>query len=209
MRYEYVVFDLDGTLIDNEAALMVTLQELIQEQFNKTVPLDELRQYYGIPGLDTAKIWNFPNPEKMVENWDEKYNASDSATKLFDGVLDMLTALKNMQLKLGVVTSKSRKEFDEVVGGKFPELIPFFDSVVCMDDTEKHKPDPAPLLYFAAKSDAQAKDMLYIGDSVHDYKCATRAHVDFGLVGWGTNKTDDFGSTYFFKHPREIIDVVG
>ena len=58
---------------------------------------------------------------------------------------------------------------------------------MCADDTVEHKPASGPLLKYMELSGAEKEEILYIGDSVYDSKCAENAGVDFALAVWGSH----------------------
>ena len=90
----------------------------------------------------------------------------------------------------------------------FPSLSAFFRVVVCADDTERHKPHPDPMRFYMGRTRAQTNEILYIGDSVYDYGCASSTGVDFGLAVWGAKTTEGREATHFFAQPREIIELL-
>ena len=66
-----------------------------------------------------------------------------------------------------------------------------FDALVSCDDTDKHKPDPEPLLLGLEKLGAEADKAIMIGDSPFDMKCANNAGVRTGLVSWRIAGTEE------------------
>lgn len=56
MKYEHIVFDIDGTLIDTEYAVLHSLQETIMELSGEEIPVSELTFALGITGADALKI---------------------------------------------------------------------------------------------------------------------------------------------------------
>jgi pyrophosphatase PpaX len=66
-----------------------------------------------------------------------------------------------------------------------------FDGMVTCDDTEKHKPEPEPILLGLEKMKSAKDEALMIGDGVFDVKCANNAGVKSVLVGWRITDTDN------------------
>lgn len=54
MKYKHIVFDIDGTLIDTEYAVLHSLQETIKELSGRKIPCSELRFALGITGTDAC-----------------------------------------------------------------------------------------------------------------------------------------------------------
>lgn len=70
------------------------------------------------------------------------------------------------------------------------------------DDTDKHKPDPAPVLMGLKKLDTAAEEALMIGDSSFDMKSANNAGVKTVLVGWRVAAAnEDVGECHSQLHP--------
>ncbi|HLZ07780.1 MAG TPA: HAD-IA family hydrolase, partial [Chloroflexota bacterium] len=115
------------------------------------------------------------------------YNVThhDSLAREFPGVRATLGELAQRGYRMGVVTSKSRN-----IGRQSMSLIgagPEFETVVFMEDTERHKPFPDPL--FAAldrlRLREQANRAIFVGDSTHDLRAGRAAGVQTGAALWG------------------------
>jgi pyrophosphatase PpaX len=63
-------------------------------------------------------------------------------------------------------------------------LLDIFDAFVSMNDTEHHKPDPAPAVLALDRLGRNAENTLMVGDTLHDIHCAKRAGVISVLVAW-------------------------
>ena len=70
MRYSHVVFDIDGTLINSEKAVLKSFQETLITEVGIEKELDELKFALGIPGKDALKILNIESREDILEKWD-------------------------------------------------------------------------------------------------------------------------------------------
>jgi len=55
MRYKHILFDIDGTLVDNESAVINTWQQTLEELLGKHFEKDELGFVLGIPGVTTMQ----------------------------------------------------------------------------------------------------------------------------------------------------------
>ena len=83
--------------------------------------------------------------------------------------------------------------------------------VVFSDDTQKHKPNPDPILFGIKKyfAEMDLKDVLYVGDSLFDMQAAHAAGVDFANAGWGAIPTNDFSEAeYVLQKPEQLLDIV-
>jgi pyrophosphatase PpaX len=101
----------------------------------------------------------------------------------FDGVVEMLAALRGRGYRLGVVTSK--REQPARHGLRRDGLEPLFDDAVFHDDTERHKPHPEPLLLAARRAAVPPHAVVYVGDSIHDIVAGRAAGMRTIAAGWG------------------------
>ena len=153
MRYSHVVFDIDGTLINSEKAVLKSFQETLITEVGIEKELDELKFALGIPGKDALKILNIESREDILEKWDNNYNKYLNEVTLFDGIRQVIQELKSNNINLGIITSKTRKEYE----GDFIRfgLDSYFDVVIRADDTIKHKPDGEPMEKYLELADAR------------------------------------------------------
>lgn len=183
MYYKHIVFDVDGTLLDTEHAVLCSLQDTIEEASGRRPPQGELAFALGITGEDALRALGFADVPAALDRWVQNLARYSGAVTAFKGVKEMLAALARQGCRLGVVTSKMRSELDE----EFMRfgLGRYFSTVVCADDTEEHKPSPGPLLCYMERAGAGRDELLYVGDSRYDSECAGAAGVDFALAAWG------------------------
>jgi Predicted phosphatases len=69
MKYEHIVFDVDGTLIDSEYSILAALVDTLKEIKGKDYTIDELRYVLGIPGAETLKLFEVKDVEYGLELW--------------------------------------------------------------------------------------------------------------------------------------------
>ncbi|MGG7176870.1 HAD family hydrolase [Clostridium paraputrificum] len=179
MRYDWIIFDVDGTLIEtarsNSIGLMITMKEL----FNKEYTEEEIRKYMGIPG-DMALRNIGVKEEKIMDTWvywGNKVKEYAHYNYVFEGVMPMLEELSK-SYNLAIATSKTHQQLhdDFVQRG----LLEYFKIWVCKEDTDKHKPNPEPLLKAMEKAKINKGQAIYIGDALVDYQAAKAANMDFG-----------------------------
>lgn len=207
MKYEHIIFDIDGTLLDSEFATLRSLQDTVMLYLGRNIPTDELNFALGIPGKATLAKLGIKEIEAANKCWNEKMVKHQQHICLYDGVRNMLDTLHNKGYKLGIITSKTREEYET-------DFIPhgvdhYFDSVICVDDSTKPKPTPEPLLTYLKRNGVLAKNAIYIGDTRYDSISAHSAGVDFGLALWGSRNSDNIESEYQFESPDEIVKLYG
>jgi len=95
----------------------------------------------------------------------------------------VLAKLESEGRRLGIVTAKQRRTVD--LAFAVVPLERYFDAVVAADDTERHKPNPDPLLEALRRLDAEAGRAAYVGDSPYDIRAARAAGMAAIAVTWG------------------------
>ncbi len=199
--YKHIVFDVDGTLINTEYAVLHSLQDTLKEVLNKTYEISELEFVLGITGEAAIKQFGIANITETVDLWNRYLNSYKNSVCIFDGIKDLLKKL-SPDYKLGVVTSKTKAEFDEEV--THFGLNKYFGTIICADDTQLHKPNPEPLLKYIELAYAKNNETLYIGDSIYDMECAKSAGVDFAFAKWG-NKRQNIEAKYTLINPADLL----
>jgi pyrophosphatase PpaX len=218
MAAEAVLFDLDGTLIDTTALILHSCAHTFEEHFGVCPSEDELIATFGrsLPEAlyEFAVAAGRPDPARVADEMLETYRAHndvhhDALIRGFDGVADMLATLRTRGLRLGLVTSKregtARRGIDRY------GLAPFFDAAIFHDDTERHKPDPEPLLAGAARLHVAPSDAVYVGDSIHDIAAGRAARIRTIAAGWGPFRHSDLhaaGPDALVAAPADVARLV-
>lgn len=206
MRYRDIVFDIDGTLIDTEEPMLRSLQKAVQETDGRTLELDELRFIFGMTAEDALRSLGIKDIPPAFSLWKEHYLQEASGVRVFLGVETVLGELRARSVRLGVLSSKTRREYqnDFLTFG----LGGYFDLAILAEDSLRHKPDPEPMLAYLARSGAEASEVLYIGDSVYDMQCARGAGVDCALALWGSSDPEGIDATYYLERPEDVLKVL-
>lgn len=202
MKYKHIVFDADGTLLDTEHAILLSLQDTVKAFLGKHMEFDELRFCLGIPGDDTLEQLQIEDKQAAFTLWVDKLQDYIDTVKVFDGMKEVLTYLKEKGCTLGVVTSKNRFMYD-VEFAKYG-IIDFFTTSICKEDTKEHKPTPVPLLRYMEIEGVAKEDVIYIGDSKYDSMCVHGAGVDFALAVWGSH-SKELPAKYYPESPKELL----
>src|SRR3712207_381725 len=150
MRFRTVLFDLDGTLIDSGAMILASFRHATQTVLAREIPDEELVAAVG--GATIHEQMRSFDPDR-VDELVEVYRAHNvplhDELQAFDGVEDVLATLAGQGRKLAIVTAKRRTGVDLAFGTL--GIGRYFDAVVSAEDTERHKPDPEPVLLALAR----------------------------------------------------------
>ena len=178
-----VLFDLDGTLMDTVPLILASHQYTFQKVLGWVPDDDEILATIGEPLLTTFQRYS-EDWEVMLDEyvgWSVPKTASHS--RLFPGVLSTLQALRARGIQLGVVTAR-RCDSLRICLEAF-DLTDFFQVLICAEDTDRHKPHPAPLLLAMERLGIpQASQLLYVGDTVYDLEAARGAGMPFAVIDW-------------------------
>lgn len=201
--YRLAVFDIDGTLIDTERTGVESLVITIRELLGVDVPYEEAYKAFGIPSNKVAGLYGYPDAVRFGERWEENFVALSHHISPFPGVLAALQRIKAAGLATGVVTSRNRMEFD--YDDYLREMVPYLDHIVCSEDTLHHKPHPEPLLRCielasgALGTPIGPEEVLFFGDTDHDFACARSAGCDFALADWKGRGWQDIPARFKFS----------
>ncbi|WP_042472514.1 HAD family hydrolase [Bacillus ndiopicus] len=204
--YKCIIFDVDGTILDTEMAMLKSLQKVLLEEIGQEHKLESLRFILGIPGRESLKQLEINDVERMLDIWSRKVLEFSDEVSVFSGLAEVIQKLTQSSVKIGIVTSKTRQqmldEFDHF------GLSHFFEVIICADDTEKHKPNPEPLLACLEKLRMNPQHTIYIGDSIYDMQCAKNAGAHFGLALWGSKTTEGFTAEHILTKPTDILKLI-
>jgi len=208
MTYKHIVFDIDGTLLDTEYALMHSLQQTVLQFSGRLVELDDLHTTFGRTADDSVRSLGIADVGPAVRVWKAKYLEEPSRGRFFPGVKAALKELRARGLILGLLSSKTRREYET----DFLEygLADQFTHVILADDSPRHKPDPAPMLAYLRRSGAGPREVLYVGDTLYDMQCAQGANVDGALAMWGRKlPADGIPATWYLAGPEDVLKTLG
>jgi pyrophosphatase PpaX len=185
MPFPVVLFDLDGTLIDSGPMIVASMKHAAATVLGREIPEEVLTAAVGGPGL-VAQM-NALDPgraEELIEAYRAHNEPLHDELEAFWEVVEVLPRLRSEGRRLGIVTAKRRTTV-RLAFDRLPGLERNFDVVVTAEETERHKPDPEPLLLAADRLHARLEDCAYVGDSPFDVRAARAAGMHAVAVGWG------------------------
>lgn len=195
MRYELLVFDWDGTLIDSAGAIVSCIQSACRD-LGLPVPDDARASHVIGLGLQDALAYAVPGlaPEdygRVVERYRAHFLQRDAQIPLFRGAEAMLADLRDRGHVLAIATGKSRAGLARALDNT--GLRPLFAASRCADQCSP-KPAPDMLLELMAELGTSDVNTLMIGDTVHDLKMAAQAGVPAVAVSYGAHAGADLAA---------------
>lgn len=190
-RYDLIVFDWDGTVMDSTAVISGSIQAACRD-LELNVPSDEdARHVIGL-GLAQALRYAVPDaPEEMYAPLTERYRhhflSRDGETPLFEGARETIEALREDGYWLAVATGKSCVGLERAL--QSTEMKPLFHATRTSEQTLS-KPNPAMLFELMDELGVSEERTLMIGDTSHDILMAKNAGVDAIAVGHGAHPVE-------------------
>ena len=204
--YKFIIFDVDGTLLNTCTTNRLSLQRLLEEETGIHHSDSFIDSFFGLPAKEVLSAFPVPCKEKASEKWrcyNQEYEKEYS--QLFPQIKELLQSLERQGVTMGVATSRKRASIMQDLE-KF-QLSKFFKATICAEDTELHKPLPEPLLLAMKKMRAEKTETLFVGDSIYDSECAAAASVDFALAKWGGNEQIPIPNLYCLKEPLSLLKL--
>jgi len=190
-RYDLIVFDWDGTVMDSTAVIAESIQAACRD-LDLPVPSDEAARHVIGMGLEQALRHAVPAaPESMYEPLVARYRhhflAQDAAIPLFDGARETIAELHVAGYWLAVATGKSRIGLNRALQSS--AMTEYFHATRTADQTFS-KPHPAMLLEIMDELGMQPARVLMVGDTTHDLQMAINAGVDAVGVTFGAHPVE-------------------
>jgi pyrophosphatase PpaX len=195
-----ILFDLDGTLIDTTGLILACFDHSWRSVTGRSRSRDALLATFGMPLREAMKLLasESENAElachgcgldpHLIERLLLEYRSfnlanHDGMVRSFAGAEYVMAELRNRGYLVGVVTSKSRELGKR--GLELCSLDGLLDVAVFLDDTDRHKPRPEPVLKALEKLDVVPSLAAYVGDSRHDLAAGRAAGVRTVAALWG------------------------
>jgi phosphoglycolate phosphatase len=191
-RFELLVFDWDGTLMDSAAAIVLSIQAACAD-LRLPVPGEAAARHIIGLGLRDALTTLLPDlPERdypsLVERYRHHYLGRDPDIALFEGAAEAIRELSAAGFLLAVATGKSRQGLERALSQT--GLAPYFHASRCADECFS-KPHPSMLEEIMDELAAAPGRTLMIGDTTHDLQMAVNAGVASLAVAYGAHPRPD------------------
>lgn len=187
-RYDLIVFDWDGTVLDSTAAIAGSIQAACRG-LDVPVPDDKTARHVIGLGLDQAlrrAVPDIPEAKRpdLVALYRHHFMVQSEAIHLFDGARETIVELHSAGYLLAVATGMGRAGLERALNNS--GLKNYFHATRTADVTFS-KPDPAMLLELMEELAVDTRRTLMVGDTTHDLLMAQNAKVDAVAVLHGAH----------------------
>jgi len=219
-RFDTVIYDLDGTLIDSARDMCVAVSRVLADHGLPPITDEDARIFMGqgskvTMGKAFAKNGRTLDEQALSAVTREfvRYYEADPVrhTVAFDGVADVVARFERLGLKQGVCTNKFEKSARMILEGL--KLMPPIADVAGADTFSVRKPDPGHILQLVARIGGQRERTVMIGDSIHDVEAAHGAGLPAVLVSWGytARPASELGADAVIEHfaalPEALVQL--
>lgn len=185
LRFDLVLFDLDGVLVDTLAVMRVAWAA-VQRAHGIVVPFEAYAAHLGLPFPDIMRALGLGSSPGLQATYETAASAAKDLASPFPGIRPVLASLMAGGCRLGVVTSKSRRRAVPLV-----EMLGVAFVTVCTPEDGPGKPAPDGLLTAVAEAAVDRSRAVYVGDMPADQQAARRAGVAYAHAGWGYGEPRD------------------
>lgn len=191
-RFDTVLYDLDGTLIDSAKDMQLAVSRVLADHGLPPVTEDDVRIFMGQGSKVTmnkafakyGKALDDASLTAVTKEFVRYYEADPiSHTVAFDGVAQVVAGFADLGLKQGVCTNKFERPSRMIL--EHLNLLPPISDVAGADTFPVRKPDPRHILMLLERMGRSPARAVMIGDSIHDVEAAHGAGLPAVLVSWG------------------------
>lgn len=185
MRYHNILWDWNGTLIDDAATSLNCVNDMLTEMNKPLITLEQFHTYVETPIIGfyrhilTEDELDF---SRISKSFHEAYNNRLSETELSGNTLNVLQALKKNGAKQYIITA-TKEESARKLTIKYG-VNEYFDGIFGADNTLAESKVERALKFFN-ENNINPADTVFIGDTLHDLETANALGVDCILVTFG------------------------
>ncbi len=214
MKYNTVLFDLDGTLLDTLYDLTDSVNTVMREEGYPQRTKEEIRDFIG-DGVKVLMARALPAGTSEEESmgcllrFREIYLKNMlNHTRPYEKIPELLTRLKGKGVRVGVVSNKPDGATREMCRRYFPGCV---DAAIGDNPDRKKKPEPDNVYEALKQLDADKDKTVYVGDSDVDVVTAKNAGLACVGVTWGYRTREtlaEAGADYLIDDPDELMAIM-
>ncbi|MCM1127376.1 MAG: HAD-IA family hydrolase [Lachnospiraceae bacterium] len=213
-KYQAVIFDLDGTLLNTLEDLMNSVNYALKSCNMPERSYEEIRHFVG-NGIERLLKLSVPggtdNPqfERAFALFKEHYGKHcNDKTDLYPGIRELLDALRRDGFAMAIV---SNKYYEGVQTLKEQYFKDYLDVAIGEREGIRKKPAPDTVLTALKELHVSKENAVYVGDSEVDIETAANVGMDCITVSWGfrtRKEQEEAGAKVFAESPMEVLGVL-
>jgi pyrophosphatase PpaX len=189
---------------------MQSFRHAFKKHLNKDIEDSEIIKLFGEPLEYSMKKYDTDNTDTLIKYFRE-FNESkhDELASGFLGVDSALRGLKELGIKIAVVTSK--RKLMAIRGLKLINIQEYIDILVTPEDTSKHKPNPEPALKACETLGIKPEEAIMVGDSIYDIMCGKDAGCSTCAVTYsefGLDELLECKPDYVIDSLEKLLDII-
>lgn len=211
MKIDTVLFDLDGTIVDTNELIIASFQHVL-DKHKQPHTREQIIPYMGMTLEQQFQAFSgWQDVAELVTDY-RSFNTvhHDTMVKGFPHVDEVISALKDKGIKVGIVTTKIRPSTMRVL--ELFGLLKYMDTIVTVQDVTHPKPHPEPVLTAMERLNADPKRTLMVGDSPADIKSAQAAGALSAAVAWslkGAEELKKYNPDYILEDMFDLYGILG
>ena len=213
MKFQAIIFDLDGTLLNTLSDLTDAVNHILGKHGYPLRTLGEIRTFVGngakqlltraLPeGTDQATV------EALLAEYQIYYlHHSEMSTEPYEGILPLLNELEKRNIKMAVVSNKGDLQVKPLVAKYFPQI----PIAIGERPGLKRKPDTDMVEEALRLLNVPRESAVFMGDSEVDGQTANHANLPFLAAGWGFRDKEQllpFVPALFMNHPADLLNAL-
>ncbi len=213
-KYDTVIFDLDGTLLNTLDDLCDSVNYALRGAGMPERSLDEIRRFVGngvqrLMELAVPEGMENPEFEAVFRVFKEHYSVHcNDKTGPYPQIMELLEALQKQGYKMAIVSNKFHDGVQELRKLYFGEYL-----TVARGQKEGIRKKPAPDMVMEALKElgSSVETSVYVGDSEVDIATAANSGMDCIVVAWGFRTREEqkrAGGKIFADSPLDILDLL-
>ena len=213
-KYDTVIFDLDGTLLNTLDDLADAVNFVMEENGYPKRTVDEVRRFVGngirrlmeqaVPESVTGEVF-----EKVFEQFKNYYTEHcQIKTCAYEGIMPLLEKLYADGYAMAIVSNKNHGAVCELNELYFKKYI---KAAIGQQDGVRKKPAPDTVLQALKELGKEKETAIYVGDSEVDYMTAENTGMDCALVSWGFRTKEEmaeFHPAAWLDNPEQLLGVL-
>lgn len=213
---KYIIFDLDGTLVNSIYDLADSVNYVLRENGYSEHPIDS---FYYFVGNGTLKLIERALPEdKRTANEIERVHSQFleyysknylNKTVPYKGIKELLNELDDRKIKYAVASNKTDAFTQEIINGLFKSNQ--FDVIMGKRKENPTKPNPKIIYDILEGKNLTLDEILVVGDSSVDIETGHNAKLRAVGCLWGfrdRKELKESGADFIISHPMELIEII-